>query len=348
MSDDLIDAVVRIVGDHCPRDGVAHYARDRFHARLWSALADAGLTTVSVPEGRGGSGGSVADALEIIEVVGRFAGAVPIAETGLLAGHLLASAGWDVPPGPLAVVAPSRAQLSTVRRADGTVVVDGVLRNVAWLTEATEFVMLCRHAEQHLVCRLPVAGLDIRAGLNMAGEGRDTVTFAWHAVPPDSVREVDAAVTRADLMVRGAASRVALMSGALRRVEELTVRYAGERVQFGRAINQFQAAQHRLARLAEEARLVRTALRRLTADAELSPADVAAAKSVATPAADAAVAEAHQLHGAIGITMEYQLNHFTRRIRSWRNEYGTSTDWNDWLGERLDAADDVWTALAGS
>ena len=344
---DLSDAVTRIVGDCCPREAVAGYAGNRIHLALWDALTAAGFTAVSVPEAYGGSGGTATDAIEIIGVVGRFAGSVPIAESGLLGGWLLANAGWDVPRGPLAVAAPESTEVTVVRREDGGLALDGAVRHVAWLADATELVLLCTADGEPLVCRLPVETLDVRTGQNIAGESRDTVVLRSHVSPAEYVRRVPTHVTRDALRVRGAATRVASAAGALLRIEELTVRYAGERIQFGRAINQFQAAQHRLARLAEDVRLVRTAAATMVIGDEFSAVDVAAARSVAGTAALAAVAEAHQLHGAIGITLEHPLNHFTRRVWSWLDEYGTGTEWSQYLGTGLDVSGDPWTALVG-
>lgn len=348
MTDDLIDAVTHLVSEFCPADSVAQYAQDRFHQRLWTALARADLTTVSVPEDSGGSGGSVKDALQIIRIVGRFAGAVPVAESSLLGGWLLSLAGWQLPDGPLAVGAPGDDEVTVTRLADGSVRLDGVMRNVAWLAEAGELVVLCNDEAEWLVCRAPVATLTVRSGLNIAGEGRDMATLDGLLVPGDRARSIGTAATRLDFRVRGAASRVALMAGALDRIQAMTTSYTGERVQFGQPIRRFQAAQHRLARLAEQAQLAVTCARVLTDADSLVPADVAAAKSVVGIAAAAAAAEAHQLHGAVGMTLEYPLNFLTRRVWSWRNEYGSSEDWNSWLGERLDLAGDVWTELTGT
>jgi acyl-CoA dehydrogenase len=153
-------------------------------------------------------------------------------------------------------------------------------------------------------------------------------------------------VTRTEFQLRGAATRVALTAGAVERIVELTVRYARERVQFGRPINQFQAAAHRLAQLAGEARVVTGSADAVIAADRFDPIEIAAAKASAGPAASNAVAQAHQLHGAIGITREYPLNFFTRRVWSWRAEYGSSTVWSDRLGATLAASEDLWSVLA--
>jgi acyl-CoA dehydrogenase len=60
--------------------------------------------------------------------------------------------------------------------------------------------------------------------------------------------------------------------------------------------------------------------------------EVAAAKVLTDHAAEVATRAAHQAHGAMGMTQEYALHHVTRRLWSWRREYGDGIWWSEWLG----------------
>ncbi len=76
---------------------------------------------------------------------------------------------------------------------------------------------------------------------------------------------------------------------------------------------------------------------------EIAAAKIRVGESVAT------VAEiAQQVHGAMGYTHEHQLHHFTRRLWSWRDEYGSEQHWQKVLGRHLAAlgADDLWDFIA--
>jgi acyl-CoA dehydrogenase len=114
-----------------------------------------------------------------------------------------------------------------------------------------------------------------------------------------------------------------------RRVLGLSLAYTAERVQFGRAIGQFQAVQHQLAQLAEEAAAARVAVHAAAAteDPRWLVAAAAAAKVRAGEAAGLGTRIAHQLHGAIGVTAEHTLHLYTRRLRRWRDEHGSETVW---------------------
>ena len=77
--------------------------------------------------------------------------------------------------------------------------------------------------------------------------------------------------------------------------------------------------------------------------------EIAAAKAVASRAALTATRAAHQVHGAIGMTQEYRLHHFSRRLWAWRNEYGDEQRWASRLGGAVAGAgaDLLYPALTG-
>jgi acyl-CoA dehydrogenase len=73
---------------------------------------------------------------------------------------------------------------------------------------------------------------------------------------------------------------------------------------------------------------------------------VAAAKVRAGLAATAGARSAHQIHGAIGTTREYELHVHTGSLWAWRDEYGDERTWAQRLGETLQAAPEgFWASL---
>jgi acyl-CoA dehydrogenase len=77
---------------------------------------------------------------------------------------------------------------------------------------------------------------------------------------------------------------------------------------------------------------------------------VAAAKARVGEAASIAAGLAHQVHGAIGFTQEYELHHLTRRLWSWRDEFGNEAEWNALVGRAVFAAgpEGLWAALTAA
>jgi acyl-CoA dehydrogenase len=132
------------------------------------------------------------------------------------------------------------------------------------------------------------------------------------------------------------------ISGALSRVFSMTLGYANERVQFGKPIGKFQVVQHQIAVMAEHTAMARMAAR-IGCDSATHLPDVrraAIAKSVTSEAAASVAALGHALHGAIGMTEEYDLQLFTRRLHEWRLCAGTESYWNRELGAALVQARD--------
>jgi alkylation response protein AidB-like acyl-CoA dehydrogenase len=136
------------------------------------------------------------------------------------------------------------------------------------------------------------------------------------------------------------------MAGALDRALSLTAEYVSVRRQFGRAIAEFQAVQQQHAVLAGEVAAAGAAaagaveaadagLGTAVDETQMSILSIAAAKIRAGAAAAKGARIAHQLHGAIGVTYEHQLHHFTARLWSWRDEFGSERDWSVFLGREL-------------
>ena len=138
------------------------------------------------------------------------------------------------------------------------------------------------------------------------------------------------------LRFRGALSRVALMAGAIEKMSRLTVSYTNEREQFGRPVSRFQAVQAHLVWAAQDAALARMAAEIAGREADRGHGrfEIASAKLVANQAATRATKACHQAHGAMGRTQEYPLHHRSRRLWSWRTEYGGDREWTHWVGRR--------------
>src|ERR1700728_3128949 len=94
MTDSLLtDTVGEIFAAVCTDDALRAAERDGFAPQAWAAVAEAGLPWISVPEAAGGEGGDLADALGGLPLGGYHGLALPLAETGVLAGWLLAASG---------------------------------------------------------------------------------------------------------------------------------------------------------------------------------------------------------------------------------------------------------------
>ncbi len=353
MSDDramLTEVATGLFRDLCTPDDVVAAEATGWSERLWSALAESGFPYVSVPEEAGGSGGDVADACALLTAAGRFAAPVPLAEAGLLGWWLLASAGLALPGGPLSVAVGRPGDAVELTGGPGSWRLSARAQRVPWGGRSERVALLAGGGGERFVVSAPAASAQVTPGRNLAAEPRDTLEWTDAELSDDVVGTAPAGVDASALRLRGALSRAALISGALARVSELTMRYTGERQQFGRPIARFQAVQTHLVTIAEEAQLAGLATEVAALNARPEPGffDVAAAKAATGEAATIAARASHQAHGAIGMTKEYELGQLTRRLWSWRDEFGSERYWSRELGRQLadTGADELWPRIS--
>jgi len=150
------------------------------------------------------------------------------------------------------------------------------------------------------------------------------------------------------------AATVSLMAGAMGQALALSIEHVNTRQQFGRPLGKFQAVQQSLAVMACEVRAVEAAAAALAARLDavgLDPAaadfEMAAAKLRANRAVGLVTAVAHQVHGAIGFTREYDLNGVTIPLMRWRGEQGNDAYWAARLGRQVAGlgGQGLWEAL---
>lgn len=354
IRDMFVDTAGRMLKDVCTKELLEAADHGEWASQLWSMLEESGMNLVPVPEEADGVGGSFADALAIVREAGRFAPPVPLAET-LLANWLLSLVGLPVVTGPATVAPVSRQESVVLKRVDGGWELSGTAQYVPWARQVSSLIVVGDAPEGTAVAVVDPARCVIQEGNNLANEARDTVRFDGVKVPEEAVAMAPAHVTKDDVYVRGALMRAALMAGALDRVLELSVQYAQERIQFGRPIARFQAIQQQLAVLAGEVIAANTAVESAMALVERSDQERCSeartaehmgsmmAKITTGQAVQTATAIAHQVHGAIGFTDEHLLHYLTRRLWSWRDEFGSETEWAEKLGQQvLNAQKELW------
>ena len=345
---DLVrEAAERLFEKHCTAETMRRADGGEFPQALWRALTEAGYTAALVPESAGGAGLEMSDALSLLVSAGRHSVPAPLAET-MLAGWLLSSAGITLPEGPL-TIAPVREGDALIVRRDGTGWrIEGTATRVPWARQCGSIAVLAEIEGKCLVALVAAADCAIKEGHNVAGEPRDELIFSGAKSLQAGASPISAGAMRA----LGAVMRSAQMAGALQCILATSVQYARERVQFGRPIGRFQAVQQNLAVLAGQAAAATAAAEAAIEAAahDLESPAVAAAKIRAGEAAGIGAAIAHQVHGAIGFTHEHRLHYSTRRLWSWRDEFGNEAYWARRLGGAVAAAgaDLLWHGITAT
>ena len=137
----------------------------------------------------------------------------------------------------------------------------------------------------------------------------------------------------------GAFIRVAQAAGAMDAALAMSIDYVNTRQQFGKPLGKFQAVQQVLAIFATEAAAVNvagaaaaTALDKAGGDVDAALFEIASAKLRTNKAIGQATSIAHQVHGAVGFTQDYDLHKLTGPLLDWRSDHGNDAYWADILG----------------
>lgn len=302
----------------------------------WAALESSGFLDLLLPEDAGGAALSLAHAFPLFLSAGYHAVPLPFVQT-VLARAWLNAAGVTPPRGAIAISGYETRQASSVLEADN--ISFGAMAD--WLLAEIDGQCIL----------LPVVAAQREAH---GGQGSLIASLRWQARPHDAVDVsphfgTSASATPnglnkgsdtkayASLAVLSAASHAPLLAGAAIRVLDMTLDYAGQRTQFGKQIGRFQAVQNQISIMAERVYAARMAAQLACQASGWLPQALPAAigKSRSSEAACVVADIGHAVHGAIGITEEYDLQLYTRRLREWRRAAGTEHFWNMRIGAEL-------------
>jgi 3-oxocholest-4-en-26-oyl-CoA dehydrogenase beta subunit len=359
--DDLAALTRRIVADLVTDDDLRRTAQqpDRFDARLWDALAQAGVLGAALPDSVGGGGGGVLELCRVLAELGRAVAPAPMVSTIATGAAAVAEFGsaqqqarWARPAaegalvltaalveeGQPAVDAPTtRAE----RTADGwlltgakTTVPAGMLADAVLVPAATD--------DGVAVFVVPAGSPGLTREPQVVVDGDREAALTLQQVPAGDDQllgsvEDGAAVVRW-LIAHAVLATCAHQLGVVERALEMTAEYAKERVQFGRPVGSFQAVSQRIADAYIDVEGIRLTLwqaawrisERLDCDAEL-----ATAKFWAAEGGHRVAHTAVHIHGGVGIDMDYPLHRYF--VAAKRNEFtlGAATEHLRRLGALL-------------
>ena len=239
-------------------------------------------------------------------------------------------------------IAPVHADGNIALRADGRL--EGRARRVPFARHARHIAVLVRPAAGRAVALVATSDLPIRQDRSLAGEPRDNVVVRRRgsrggrrcrdrrghdpALRRRGAAAADRRRARKDPRAIGANTRSTASSSA------------GRSPSFRRYSTTLRPWP------AKSRRRVRPPISppKPAPRAEPGAAEIAIAKVRGGEAAGTGAAIAHQVHGAMGFTYEHSLHHATRRLWSWREEFGNETVWATRLGRMVAAAgaDRLW------
>ncbi len=311
---------------------------------MWAQYAELGLLGLPFAEEHGGFGGGPVETMIVAEAFGRGLVLEPYFATVVLSGGLIRRAADaatqaellpQVAAGELLlafahVERQSRYELhnvTTIARKDGArwrlegekgVVLHGDTAQKLLVTARTAGATRDRSGIGLFLVDVPGEGVSVRGyptqdGLRAAEISLAGATGVPLGDPAGALPHIERAVDEALAYV--AAEAVGVMSS----MHAATVDYMKQRKQFGRAIGEFQALQHRAVDMyvmLEQARSMALLATMMSADDDAGERHkaVAAAKVQIGRSGRKIGQEAVQLHGGIGVTMEYMVGHYFKRM----------------------------------
>lgn len=339
-------------GHRLSTDGAKSVGREDNVPNLkWPVIVDAGWPGIDIAEEWGGSGGTLAEILVVQERVAFHGVSVPLAEKAL-ASWILADSQRDIGfmEDEVATVAPVRwAERRAVEYHPASRSLRGRVTRVPWGKACRWIVIHAMRdgAQQAFLVDGSHPSINIQSEWNLAHEPRDTIFFEDTPCEPLANTHGWSA-----LMSRGAIMRSASMIGALEAAYELSREHARSRQQFGRPLMRFQTISNYIAVMASELDGAREAVASALAAHErgqLVHEQTAVARLWLARAATEVARLSHQIHGALGVTREHVLHLSTRRLWSWRDEWGSEHEWSKSLGDTALAsgAEGSWQTVIG-
>jgi len=345
----LKESLDRLIGDRYAFEQRKSYGQspDGWSRELWAQYAELGLLGLPFAEGYGGSAGGPVETMIAMEAFGRALALEPFLATVVLGGGFLRHGGSaqqcaDLIPriadGSLTLAFAHTERHSRYDLSD--IETRAVRDGAAWVLDGEKGVVLHGDTADKLIVTARVGGgrrdrdgigvfiVDTNAeGVSRRGYPTQDglraaeISLAHVRVGPEGVLgEPGAALPLIERVVdEGMAALCAEAVGAMAAMHELTVDYLKTRRQFGREIGTFQILQHRAVDMLialEQARSMAMFATMMAAEenaAERRNA-LSAAKIQIGRSGKFVGQQAIQLHGGIGMTMEYKVGHYFKRV----------------------------------
>jgi alkylation response protein AidB-like acyl-CoA dehydrogenase len=330
---------------------------DGYGTDLWKQFGELGLTGICIPESHGGLGLGATEAALVLEEIGRNLTPSPFLTTavaaaraiegsahadrwypGILAGEAVLALAVDEGPRH----APERTALAARRQGNGFVL-NGAKQFVVHGNSADMIVTAARTAgspgeiDGITLFAVPKGAATVET-VNLVDSSKAArLSFEDVVLDADAViGEVDGGrVPLSRTLNAGRAAAAAELVGVASGASAMTVDYLKQRKQFGKAIGEFQALQHRAAHLYGEIEIARAAAYKaaalLDSGDERAELFVSVAKAKAAEVAGLAAREGVQLHGGIGMTDEYDIGLYMKRDRVLNELFGDPSYHSDKL-----------------
>jgi pimeloyl-CoA dehydrogenase small subunit len=331
------------------------HSESGFSDAMWRTYAEQGLLAIPFAEAHGGIGGGPVETMIVMEAMGRALVLEPYLATVVMGGGAIRHAGSEeqkaallpeVAAGSLklALATTERhsrynlADVATRARKDGagwvlegekSVVMHGAAADKVIVTARTSAGQRDRSGIGLFLVDRTAPGVSVRSYPMQDGTRAAEISFASVRIGPEAVLGDPAGALPAveRVVEETIAATCAEAVGAMSEMASITVEYLKTRKQFGMPIGAFQALQHRGADMfvaTEQARSMAmlATIMAGSEDARERSRAISAAKVQVGRSGRYVAQQAVQLHGGVGVTMEYKVGHYFKRLTTMDSLFG--------------------------
>jgi alkylation response protein AidB-like acyl-CoA dehydrogenase len=318
-----------------------------FSERNWSSYAELGWLALGLPEDVGGLACSFVETAIVMQELGRVLALEPYTTSAVLCARIVEASQAhraellpELAAGNLRIAlahseVDSRYDLDAVRttsvqRVDDEYVLNG-LKTLVFDAPCAHRLIVSAATDRGFglfIVPSDAAGVTLQSYPLIDGTRAADIEFKAVRLPKSALliepqRALDVIEEAVD---RTILAQVAEALGAMEAVLDITNAYIKQRVQFGQPIGKFQALQHRMAEMFVEVQETRSILYRGMAMLEAPPPErkraISAAKVVASHAGKFVGGQGIQLHGGIGMTEEYAVGHYYKKLVGFEKRFG--------------------------
>lgn len=351
----LKSSVAEFLSRECSLQSIRSMAQYRkgCSEEMWQDITKMGWLGLPFPEQYGGAGGNFMDLAALLEETGRALAPGPIFSTVVLGGLTILTDANETRKNQLIPPIISGETVATVALVEPhgdfdakNVNMEASLIGNEWLVNGTKlFVPDALSADILITAVRTSESSDPENGVTVllipgSCRGVSIVPHKTEGVDKlaevrfDSVRIPDSDILghvgegwpiMRRMLERAAAAKCVEMSGGAQAVLRMTLDHLKRRVQFGRPIGAFQSMQHHAADMAtyvEGCRYISYQAAWKVAQGLPAPIEVSMAKAWVSDIYQKVCALAHECHGAIGFTREYDLQMYTHRANAQGQIFG--------------------------
>jgi len=334
-----------------------------YSRELWQEMAELGWMGLAFPEKYGGGDMNLLDLAVLLEEMGRACLPSPFFSTVVLGGLPILDLSKEEQKQEYLPKLIRGEKIFTLALTEpcyqnydaSSVTVEATPDDSNYIIKGTKLFVADAHIADYILCvarTKPENGITIfladakNPRINctvlktVAGDKLCEVVFDQIPVPKANILgQLDQGWSAVQKIIeRAAVGKCCEMVGNIQRVLEMTVDYAKERKQFDRPIGSFQIIQHYCADMATDidgARFSTYQAAWMLSEGLPCTKEVAIAKAWIGEASQRVVALAHQIHGAIGVTIEHDLHFYTRRAKAAEIAFGDANFYREMVAREM-------------